>query len=168
MGEFRRLTLLKRCLAEYQRLLESVTVRLPAAGAERPALLAQRSLLARKVEHAQIEILLVEDADALVALYTHPHAMADAHASSASRADSRRAFRARARFCEEVAREALERRGTIESIPAVVLAVVEADLERAAGERQPTLASVDRALDFVNGALDTLLVLVPVAERLAA
>jgi hypothetical protein len=92
--------------------------------------------------------------------------MADAHARSASRADSRRAFSARARFCEEVARQALERRGTVESIPAVVLAVVEADLEQAA--RQPTLGSVDRALGFVNGALDTLLVLVRVAERLAA
>ena len=135
MGDFRRLALLKRCLTEYHRLLESVTVRVPTAGAERAALLAQRSTLARKIEHAQIEVLLVEDADALVALYAHQHAMADAHARSASRADSRRAFRARARFCEEVAREALERRGTVESIPAVVLAVVETDLEQAARER---------------------------------
>ena len=94
---------------------------------------------ARKVEHAQIEVLLVEDADALVALYTHQHAMADAHASSASHADSRRAFRARARFCEEVAREALERRASSSPSPPRARGR-RGHLQRAARrERQPTL-----------------------------
>jgi hypothetical protein len=49
-----------------------------------------------------------------------------------------------------------------------VLAGVRADLERAARETEPTLISVDRATGLVNGALDTLLVLIRVAVRIAA
>jgi hypothetical protein len=167
MGELERLALLKTCLAQYLRLLQSVTVRLPTAGGAQGTLLVQRSTLARKIEHAQIEIAFIEDADGLIALYTHQHKMADGHARAATRADSRKAFMARARLCEEVVLEAIERRGIAEPIPAAVLAGVDADLQRAAHETHDTVVSVDRAMGLVNGALDTLLVLVRVAERIA-
>ena len=195
MGEPERLPLLKACLAQYLRLLQSVTVRLPAAGpVERATLLAQRATLARKIEHSQIEISFAEDADGLIALYTHQHRMADTHARAAHRPDSRGAFKTRARLCEEIVLEAIERRGTscrgaytpgprgcaamgraawARGVPAApsasaVLAGVRADLERAARETAPTVISVDRATGLVNGALDTLLVLVRVAVRIAA
>jgi hypothetical protein len=169
MGEPERLPLLKACLAQYLRLLQSVTVRLPTASpGERATLLTQRATLVRKIEHTQIEISFAEDADGLIALYTHQHRMADTHARAAHRADSRRAFKTRARLCEEIVLEAIERRGASEPIPAPVLAGVRADLERAARETDPTVISVDRATGLVNGALDTLLVLVRVAVRIAA
>jgi len=168
MGELERLAMLKGCLAQYLRLLQSVTVRLPGSAAEQPTLLAQRSTLARKIEHAQIEIAFIEDVDGLIALYTHQHRMADGHARTASRVDGRQAFTARARLCEEVVLEAIERRGVVEPIPGGVLAAVDADLRRAATESAGTAISVDRATGFLNGALDTLLVLVRVADRMAA
>jgi hypothetical protein len=49
-----------------------------------------------------------------------------------------------------------------------VLVGVDADLRRAAREPQDTALSIDRAIGLVNGALDTLLVLVRVAERVAS
>lgn len=168
MGELERLALLKACLAQYLRLLQSVTVRLPGAAAEQTMLLDQRSRLARKIEHAQIEIAFIEDVDGLIALYTHQHRMADGHARSATRVDGRRAFTARARLCEEVVLEAIERRGVVEPIPGGALTAVDADLRRAAAEPADTAISVDRAVGLLNGALDTLLVLVRVADRMGA
>ena len=140
-----------------------MTVRLPGA-AEQTTLLDQRSRLARKIEHAQIEIAFIEDVDGLIALYTHQHKMADGHARTATRVDGRKAFTTRARLCEEVVLEAIERRGVVEPIPAGVLAAVDADVRRAANEPRDTVISVDRAIGLLNGALDTLLVLVRVAR----
>ena len=77
-------------------------------------------------------------------------------------------FTTRARLCEEVVLEAIERRGVVEPIPGGVLVDVNADLRRAAAESAVTASSVDRAMGFLNGALDTLLVLVRVADRMAA
>src|SRR6266545_7131724 len=108
MAEPERLAALKQCLETYRSTLAKVNEQL-AGAAEAGALAEQRQLLRRKIEQAEIEIDFIEDVDGLIARYTERQRVALDSARVEKDPGRKRAFDERARFCEVVINEALEK-----------------------------------------------------------
>jgi len=167
MAEPERLAALKQCLETYRSTLEKVNEQLAgAAGAEAGALAEQRQLLRRKIEQAEIEIGFIEDVDGLIARYTERQRVALDSARVEKDPGRKRAFDERARFCEVVINEALEKKQTVKPLPSGALNEILADLRLAAQEAKDTVASINRAIEIANKVLDGLILLAQVAAKM--
>ncbi|HET8578212.1 MAG TPA: hypothetical protein VFO18_14025 [Methylomirabilota bacterium] len=166
MAEPERLAALKECLETYRSTLEKVNEQLAGpAGAEAGALAEQRQLLRRKIEQAEIEIGFIEDVDGLIARYTERQRVALERARAEQDPARKRVFDERARFCEVVINEALEKKQTVKPLPSGALNEILADLRRAAQEAKDTVASINRAIEIANKVLDGLILLAQVAAK---
>lgn len=165
MAEPERLAGLKQCLETYRSTLAKVNEQL-AGAAEAGALAEQRQLLRRKIEQAEIEIGFIEDVDALIARYTERQRVALDSARAEQDPGRKRAFDERARFCEVVINEALEKKQTVKPLPSGALNEILADLRLAAQEAKDTVASINRAIEIANKVLDGLILLAQVAAKM--
>jgi hypothetical protein len=164
MAEPERLAALKQCLETYRSTLAKVNEQL-AGAAEAGALAEHRQLLRRKIEQAEIEIGFIEDVDGLIARYTERQRVALDSARAEKDPGRKRAFDERARFCEVVINEALEKKQTVKPLPSGALNEILADLRLAAQEAKDTVASINRAIEIANKVLDGLILLAQVAAK---
>jgi hypothetical protein len=168
MAERERLEALRTCLQEYRRGLQQVNARLAGgAGPDTEALRGLQRTLDGKIEQTQIEIQFIENVDGLITEYTKRQQDTYAEAAAATDDAVRKRFEDYARFCEDVVDDALKAKQTVKPITEDSLNAILKDLGRAAQEAKKTVASINRAIEITNKALDALIILMKAAAKFA-